>query len=130
MVYDGKDRVWAVLLDCEGYDKGLISTVQVRGYVGSRSKLNHDHPILCLTDIRILRTQTWDFPIIYPQGGGCFQLPQGRTAGGNVADFLTNVAPYLSSKALAGALATNDAAAAATTTRTAINTKLQVVSDF
>lgn len=123
MVYDGKDRVRAILLNCDTYNKELVSMASVKGYVVSQANLNHDDPVLCLTHIKIWRT-TRNLAII-PQGD-CFQLTQARISGGRIPGFLKDVAPYLSMKALSGALAN----AVTLTTSTANDTKLKVVADF
>jgi prophage maintenance system killer protein len=125
-VYDGTHHVRAIVLDKEFYSAKIVGIenirtastfVQVNGYITSQANLDQDEPTLCLTAIEILRAKSLRVKTIVrsdksivgttllgtePPTGEPYRLTQGRVMGGKIADFLLNIAPFLSYEALSG----------------------------
>ena len=118
IVCDAQDFVKAVIL-AQNYDSRVSVVAKVTSYVVSQGNLNLESS-LCITGLEIVKKDR------NPEGrmpsGEPFELTQGRIQGGRVPQFIGKRAPFLSTKALAGCLASEVPAS--------MNTRLQTVSDF
>jgi len=118
IVCDAQDFVKAVIL-AQNYDSRVSVVAKVTSYVVSQGNLNLESS-LCITGLEIVKKDR------NPEGrmpsGEPFQLTQGRIQGGRVPLFIKARAPFLSTKALAGCLASEVPAS--------MTNRLQTVSDF